>query len=676
MSELKRMRADYFLGMSAEEMEKCLTGEFILVFQNGEIKTNAPETTYSGIAWDIHRKYPETPLLVEHHLGHYLSSGKRFSNSIDLAFVSTITQKATEVYHGRVEKEVIWKLAYEICNKEYNVHIIKAAAWVTSIDILDFYQLFHDPEYQAIRTRLTNDLKSTVDVAGAVERAKKEVGKFLMTTVALKENPIVRGCRTGVYNVHQVINCIGPIGIADDIDGTPFPFVIEGGYFEGINKLHQALAISRSASKALALNASSISTTEHLSRCIRLISATFSRLHEGDCGTTMRMGWNINVTPEINDLVLLHGKNFLSEDGEIGMITPNRTDLIGQLVYIRSVFGCMHPDEAGCCEACFGDVSYNIPKGANVAREAISSVGGTITSSVLATKHDNKVTLALNSAMSEIEKAFFKASSNGSEIFLKEELIDKNPVIHLDPMSCEALGNIHHIKDLKEIPLTSFGNFQAIKIMTDDTDLPIVLEVGIGKRMAAPTYYFLEYIKEVTDDSRIPVNSKGEYVIPMATWDSTKPLFQLSSKSTSVLELAKTVENIVVLGTPQTKAGDSSTAIQAALMEFYKAVNARSKQSLSALEAIIYGACIVSATDGDYSLPKPWTKSAMGIGKSIIRNRSLSIGLGFQEQHKLLLDPTIFTQTNRHDSEYDALFLPKEVAQWRNTLLKKGPTIS
>ena len=66
---MRKISARSLLDYSAIDTLQLLTGEFILVFDDGkELATNARETQYSRLAWDLIVEYPNTQLLEKHHV--------------------------------------------------------------------------------------------------------------------------------------------------------------------------------------------------------------------------------------------------------------------------------------------------------------------------------------------------------------------------------------------------------------------------------------------------------------------------------------------------------------------------------------------------------------------------------------------------------------------------------
>jgi len=97
------------------------------------------------------------------------------------------------------------------------------------------------------------------------------------------------------------------------------------------------------------------------------------------------------------------------------------------------------------------------------------------------------------------------------------------------------------------------------------------------------------------------------------------------------------------------------------LEELYNLVNDKLVVNLAVLDVVMYSIMIVSAEAGDYSLPKPWTKSGLGVMTLSMANRSLAPTMAYEGHQDIITSPLSYTSTNRPDSIMDGLLMPAEV---------------
>lgn len=106
---------------------------------------------------------------------------------------------------------------------------------------------------------------------------------------------------------------------------------------------------------------------------------------------------------------------------------------------------------------------------------------------------------------------------------------------------------------------------------------------------------------------------------------------------------------------------DSVVSPSAMLIEFHDLVNRRLAVNLAILEIVIYSSMVVSAATGDYSLPKPWTTSGIGVMRLLLNNRSLAASMAYERHKDLIVEPSNYTNTNRPNHPFDSLISPQEV---------------
>ena len=76
-----RINARSLLAFDSIALWDILTGKFTLVFDDGELEVTARETLYSFYAWNLHREYPNTPLLKKHHVKTVIGDKRLGSNT-------------------------------------------------------------------------------------------------------------------------------------------------------------------------------------------------------------------------------------------------------------------------------------------------------------------------------------------------------------------------------------------------------------------------------------------------------------------------------------------------------------------------------------------------------------------------------------------------------------------
>lgn len=698
--ELKTYKARFLIQFDAKTLEGMLTGEFKLQFDDGAVlATNAAETVYSAQAWEFFRRWPRTPFLQTHHLSYYLQNGKPFGDGPDRDYVSAIMNSVLDTYGQEANISDVKELSYQVQNNNYNEAISITATDVGTIDLEDFYDLYNHPAITKEREHLFSNAGKTNDLGLLVQSATANIKKILLTDETLSDNIIAISCRNGNMKTNQVIHCLGPIGFVYDADNWAFPRPILTGFYDGVDSLADALAASREPTVSIGNNSKTIQDTQYFSRSNGLNVNYFGNIIKyHDCGTKFRFPWVID--DKGRDLTLMDGTEYVDADGEVGFIDPSKKHLIGKLIYIRTLFGCMVEKAATACAACYGRAARVLPDNANVSVTPIADVGNKMTSSVLALKHDQivSITNALDNLSPE-QQTFFKVFPDKKSLGLKDALKDAQSFrLLINAEECETLASLSQLNGIDSIQISANSAVQRIVLEINDVMYPV--DVGTEKQPAFLTREFLEYAagvsigkntedtasdsdedfesdedEEVLEDeeveatdmrveatgaSHMEIDEFQRYVIDMSDWDFNLPFVETSSRGTGLLGLKMKIMAILQSKAVEADARDTRSAALAALVRLYEALNSAGNYSFPVVQTIVFGACIESHAERKYGLPKPWTKAGIGVANIVTKHRAMSNALAFEEQRTMLTDWTTYLIKNRPDNAYDALFVPGE----------------
>jgi hypothetical protein len=674
---MKRIDARYLLGIPADELWDWLTGEFILVMDNGEeFKTNAAETCYSSYVWDFHRAYPATPLLKEHHL-RGVSKGRRLSIGIDSELLGTTMMCVYDTYRAfsapeRVKLDPdLWRLAYDIHNKAYCGIIKHADAFVGTIDILHFHEAMDEPEiYEANRAVQNGEIH--------VHEVYAVIDKIFNDKTRLIGNPIAAEYRSKLLKQTQVHQNIGPRGNPTDMNSRIFSTAITRSYVEGIRDIYSSAVETRSAARSSYYAAESLRMSEYFSRKLQFVSQNVQNLHQDcDCGSKEYLDWTIRPDKRddqgdivrTSDLILLDGKYYLNElTGQLETIRPNMVNLIGQTVRLRTTLHCAHPDPAGVCSTCFGELALNVPSGANIGQWCATNMAEQATQALLSAKH-----LDRSSALDKIElspelRKFVIGGPDNSSYCLSKEIEDKEVAIILLRSQVESLNDIRSVDDVEEHPPEHYSELTVLNIEVLEGIIrhKIPVPVGVaGSRDASLSHEMLNYIREkgwtTIREKSTKTSTEEKYRIDMSEWNWDDPVLVMPAKhfnnSDHVDQVARMLESRVAEMRKRARIESADKMI----LELFDYVNWKLNVNLSCLEVILYATTIVSAEHNDYSLPKPWTTSQPSVLSMTMNGRSLSVLMAFEKQYEALQAPASFINTNRFDHPFDGIYTPTQV---------------
>jgi len=423
-----RIRARKLLEFTTAELWEKLAGEFLLVFDDGEIKTNHMETLYSSYAWEFHRMFPKTKMLMKHHVRRVVGKGQ-IGSKTHLVLLGNACWSVHDAYKNDLypDRDKLAELVYQFTNTMYNDLSYRSEGWVVSIDILDFVGVITHPTVHAV-------LEQVEPTRESVNDALKKISDTLDNEKDLENNPLVRVVKSSLVNRAQVLQCVGPRGVVTDVNSYEFTTLITRGFAQGFRLLHDLMIESRSAAKSLFFSKSPLEQAEYFSRRLQLLCQTVRNLHHGDCNSGKYLAVKIRpaqyyMNEKIADCDLDHweGKYYLDElSGELKAIKKSDDHLIGRTLKIRSVIaGCAHPDPYGVCSTCFGELAYSVPPKTNIGHMCATSMTQKSSQSVLSVKHSDSGGSSDDVILSPEQERYLKVPHKSNSYYLSEALKNK-----------------------------------------------------------------------------------------------------------------------------------------------------------------------------------------------------------------------------------------------------------
>lgn len=519
------------LRFSTAELWEKLEGDFCLRMDDGDIITNEKETLYSSYTWDYHRAYPETPLLKKHHLQTVLG-GKRLSANSHLLLINNGLWNVYDAYKmqstdKRVLIDVLSRMSYEITNTMYNELTHRLEAYVTSLDILDFLQIKAHP-------RVMQAYENLESSEAGIARITSEIASTMVDDPLLANNALVKTIQSGLVRQAQALQCLGPRGYLTDIDSNLFLTPVKRGFVQGIRDLYESMVESRTASMSLINSTEPLQQSEYFSRRQQLICQNVQNLHPGDCGSENYLVWPVRDVRYDGktkiadcDLKTIAGKYYLDElVGELKIVKETDRHLIDTTIKMRSVVaGCHHPDPYGLCEVCFGQTSEAVPIGSNIGHITCVSMTSDLGQNILSTKHFIGSSVIEGIVLRPLEKRYLSAEINGNIYYLNTAL--KNKSVRFMIASSQALGlaDLDNVSDVECLSISRVSEFDnvAIIVSDDNGEDTVPLTISVQGRRASMSHQLLKHIKATGWN----VSKENNYVIDMAGWDYSCPLFIL-----------------------------------------------------------------------------------------------------------------------------------------------------
>lgn len=659
--QLRKFSARKMLQSSTEELIKRLSGAFILEFDDGDLTVNANEVILSSFAWDMHRLYPRTPILRRHCINVW-NTGKCLTNKTFGNILNAISWDLYDEYGSEVDIDKRAWMINKFNNDAYNKMILLTDKDVGSLDILDFIQIMEHP---SLKEHLDNPDPTPAGISACYGHIKNTLHK----EPSLERNAAVRGVRTGVFKETQILQVIGPRGVVEDIDSTPFRNPIMRGFAKGFRLFHDSLIESRSASKSLYFNSELLRNAEYFARKLGITAMIIERVHPGDCGTTRYLPVRIRDADKgeendgeklrRSDLEVMNGKMYMDkEDGKLKVIRPDAKHLIGQLLNIRSPITCNHPDPHGICATCFGQIAESLQIETNIGHQCGASTTQKSSQNVLSTKHLDASSVIETILIHPDFRPWIKTNKKGDSYMLADQLKGRQTFMILTPASVPGLTDILD-NDINKLGLTHVSEIEQIGIFMRDADgdTPInTIPVAIHRRRASLTYDALEYIRE----TGWTVDANNNYVVDMKNWDHSKELMILPLRNFNMSDHSDAIEKLIESKKENISNRDREDTPEAFVIELSDLINAKIDVNFAMTEIITLSCMVRSVANGDFRLPKASTTRGLGVTRVTIPNRSLGAAMAFEYHAETLYNPQSFFSEGRPSHTMDVFLMPRE----------------
>lgn len=625
-------------------------------FDNGVVQTTGRELILSQYFWEFHRRYPQTPLLIE----HLMDPKVRLNKGTSLQLIGTAFWSVWDTYCGEVSLNDLQLTAYEVTNTVYNEIVYRIPQYVTSISAKDFVDVLRHPE-------LVEALANAVPTQSSIAHVGRVVQKILTREGDLVGNRQAESAKSNLVSAGQQNQLSGVRGLVTDIDSNVFPHAMMTGYAKGMHKLHDYAIESRSASKALFFAKDPLAEVEYLNRQLQLLAQSMRHLFKGDCGSEVMLPLVMSTSA---DLKTYQGKYYYVDDPTEGKpvlhrITTADKHLLGHKVYVRSPLGCRCLPHQGVCQACLGEISLQIPDGANLGHLSVIELCSGVSQNVLSTKHLDGSSTIEPFFIAEGDRAFLTAGKKDSQINLNAGLASRKPILTVSQIEAFNLTELNHVKDLTVLPITRISEIEMVTLTVDDLGtedrLAIDVAVAVGTRKSSFTTPFLAYIKR---KGWTATELRG-YEIDLSEWDFSKPVFELPLKNINTMEFMSEVADIIKFKRLRRRRDKrakemarSLDELAALVVELHDTVNKRFTFNIAHCELILSLCLVRDAKQGDYRYPYPDEPREFAPFKELMNGRSMSVPYAFEKHGQTLLNIDSFLNPERPSHPMDRIYLP------------------
>lgn len=653
-----QIHARKVLSFPTNQLWSMITGEFEIVFDNGEVvKTHERDLIYSSYFWDFHRRLYATPLLPEHLVSRVLN-GKPLGAKSHLQLIKRIYKDAYNAHSSReglaslgmtepALRDLLARIMYEVNNLAYNGLSTRTVEYVTSMDILDFVEIVSDEEIVKAETELVPTYKGVEDTYKVADR--------VLRSPKYKNNMLAKAYCAGAVKDGQVHQMVTPRGGVTDLDGEN-PIIVKSSFVNGIWNLAESLVETRSAGKHLASAKGAISTTEYFSRRMQFVAQKVKNLHYGDCGSQSYLHTQIKES----ELPLFVGMNYFDETtGSIKPITKDDKHLCNRPIKLRSVLHCAHEDPYGVCSKCMGEIAYALPERSNIGHFCEIFLGERFNQTVLSTKHLLGNVKIQPITLDEIISKFFVLDKDGATLYLNKRFKDKKLKIHIPVECCAALSDIFEVSDVSDLSIARVTEFSEMGVEVTEGDETRIYSVNTvwDKRSSSLSYDMLEYVRKngfTVEDSLV--------CIDLSDWNYENPTMAVPLRNYTMADYVKDFEKLLESTGNETRKKERKLSPDAFFMDVFQFLNSRLSVPAAIIQVVVYGYLVESMAEGKYNLPKDGSRREVAPLSEIMSNGSISVAFAHMNHYKIISSPSSYGK-NRPDHPFDIFFCPREVTK-------------
>lgn len=614
-------------------------------YEDGSIvPTHLQGIILNRYCWELLKHYPQTPITAACDVLTMLGDGD-FNFGTHTRLLRNIFVHICEVNGIRKYevKEKMLRTAYVIVNEIFNDIVLGASRYVAKIDAVDFVGVVKDP----VISEIQEALQATTD---SVENAYRAIRGY-MNDKSL-DNCLVKAYRAKAINENQANQCIGPRGFVTDLDRTVFTTPIKNGFIRGMGSLYELMTESRTAAKSLNATEDHIRTSEYASRRIQLLTMSVTGIATEDCGSTDYL--KLHVTER--RLPNMRGIWYkLKEEDELKECKGNERELVDRVVLIRSAFGCRTPDPHRICTRCLGSISENIKENSNLGYVMTAYLMEKLTQAILSTKHlTNSVRKALIQLQGAVLKYFHARENNCIYLNPKQDLSKLQLVLPSNQLP--KLADVMSL-DHTNVVLDKIGELETVAIISERNGVQFKETVNIAyrDRLSSITKAMLDYLK-VTECA---IDNRGNYVVPLANWDISKPLFINQLKETNIVSFVNRFASLIEV------TRNNRLTLEEHFQLVMDTVHDQFPCNLTVLMVVVYATTTYNAEGGNYRLGRNSPNARQENNTLLFRNRSISQMLVYESQIKEIIKhaPIIFSNNYRSDHPLDVLFTPQNVVK-------------
>lgn len=652
------------IGADPEEVFQTFPNVVTVVFDDGEVTVmDIADLALSMIFWRFIQAYPQLPLIRKYTIRSTLNGAVFGSNSAK-SLMETITKDIYELYNFYTPEQIepVKRLICIVNNEVGNIGSAISEAYPLDVDLEDFMEMVDHPHAIELRQKCKPDSDSISMYYAELEKFAKNHPDFAI-------NKLSFAIRSGLVNSMQTYQCVGVRGLITEVNSHVIPTAVMTNYTLGMYDIADLAIESRSGAKNLYLTDAALEDSEYFARRLQLLCMVVEKIVYQDCGTTNYLNWEVKG-PTYNefglmtyegDLKFMIGKYYLDEaTGKLRVIRgKSDSHLNGKTIKLRTVTRCKHPDNRVVCHVCFGKLASNFPGHGNIGYSSAGTMTQQATQGIMSNKHLDKSSSGGQIRLDNVASHFFELTADRTSVAFKQKLSKKKFKIVLPADSAGGLISVSTIANINDLHPPRISRVKDINLVMIEQGEEVYLPVTINQT-SLPANLTMEALLHVKRNG-FTLDDRNNFIIGFDDWDFSQPVFEIPEMEYNQAEHNAQISSLIESSMVQVTQRHTAHSHDRTLIELFSLVNSKLNVPLSCLEIIMY-AVSIHAPD-NFDLPRNTDSMMLGIGDKLIRDRSVSAMLAYEDILPGLWGTNSWDPRNRPNSPMDVFVCPDEVVK-------------
>lgn len=641
-----------------------------LQFEDGVIYANVLRSTIvvSRAYWSYHEMYQGMPITHRHFIT-FAMNGERYKRSTHPKMIEIIIKDIVRHYNitNPAEIEGLTKQAFLITTEVLKITCLCGGEYVQSMDIIDVLDILQHPVVDSAIAEVKENPCNAV-----IQKCYRTIENFIKVSEELNSNPVVIAVRSGMVNTNQVLQCLGVRGFLKEVNNQIFKTPVLSNFTMGLYETHEWFMEARSASQSLYMAEAPLEDSEYFARRMRLFTGVVKNIWHGDCGSTNYASWTV-LGPQYDesgkksyqgDLPNMLGKIYLDEQtNTLKMIESDDPALWGKTLKLRSAHRCDYHDPHYVCSTCFGGLSLNVSRFANLGNLCSATGTKQVTQLTLSNKHYQASAISSSFVIFEALRSYLTPYlvTNGQHVCLTRHLVPLFPLVAVARDEFNGYLDIKNARteeDFDRLNPARMSSVSAINItLTKNGKTETgVLETKQKGRNTELTYDFLYYIWEHPE--YVSVDRYNNYLIDLIEWDFSKPVLGMPDMEQSYADLAAEIASLIERPSSE-KGGKTREPIDHRIQKIFRIATQKLTLNLACLEVIMYAASVPEL--GSYEMSRGAAEPIHCSTDLLTKYRSLGTACAYEDHQKVLTSPSSYLPRDKVGSYMDVFLTPAQV---------------